>query len=62
MILQGKREREEKEDSVLKARFEFSNSLQGELTNERLNRGETEDMLLKLLEETCAKIQLLGAL
>jgi len=57
-----RREREEAEDAVLKALFEFSNNLQTELTNERRDRGEAEDVLLQLLEETCEKIQLLGTM
>ena len=61
-VLQEKREREEAEDAVLKALFEFSNSLQAELANERRDRGEAEDVLLQLLEETCEKIQLLGTM
>ena len=61
-ILQEKREREEAEDSVLKALFDFSAGLQAELANERRDRGEADNVLLKLLEETCEKIQLLGTL
>ena len=54
--------REEMEESILKTLFDVTNQLQRDLLAEKQDRNTTEETLIRLLEETCLKMQDIGAL
>ena len=56
MIINEKAQRQKEEDQIMQVMQDISSKFMYELEKQKQHRGQTEETLLNLLEETCSKL------